>query len=695
MKSVPLFPRSAVLLAGLALIASSCAQTTAPATSVGSISAVQTVTLTLTEAATIGSINVLTQGAPNLDFQYASGGTCTVGTAYTTGQTCTVKFTFDPTHPGPRYGAVALYDNASPAKTAASIYLEGTGNGPQVIFRQAPQSTLVAPNVVSAPFSAAFDGAGNVFIPDYTSTGALREILAAGGYTTVLTLAGGFDFPTGVAVDGAGNVFVADQGNNAVKEVLAAGGYTSAITLGSGFSYPGSVAVDGAGNVFVADVGNNAVKEIFAAGGYSTVNTLGSGFSRPSSVAVDSSGNVFVADYSNEVIKEIVAAGGYTTVNTLTSASNTKLWNPIGMSLDGSGNLYFSSSDGHYAYLNELTFASGYVTVLNLLFNGYEPRFTAVDGAGNLIFTQSVFAPNSTFQVERLDFSDPPSLKFANTQAGSTSSDSPRKVTVANNGNQTLHLAEITYPADFPKQTGITSNCSPSASTLAPGSNCGLNIDFSPLPSSAIGSSTPLSEEVTLVDDSLNVANTVHSVAVSGTETFSGPTMSSPKPSSILTSTSATFTWNPGAATEFRLQLGHYVGGNLIFDSGTITTTSVAVTGLPSTGMIHARLSYLFNGTWTPIDYVYYTPTALISPAPGSTLSGSTVTFTWNPGNATAFKLQLGNYYGGGGIYGSGETTRTSVTVSNLPTNGQTIHARLSYLVSGVWKYKDYTYTAQ
>ena len=121
----------------------------------------------------------------------------------------------------------------------------------------------------------------------------------------------------------SGNVFVADYGNNAVKEILAAGGYTTVNTLGSGFNWPAwrgggrerqrlrrryrttmrsrrlwrraatprstpwaagsaspsGVAVDGSGNVFVADTGNNAVKEILAAGGYTTVNTLGSGFS--------------------------------------------------------------------------------------------------------------------------------------------------------------------------------------------------------------------------------------------------------------------------------------------------------------------------------------------------------------------------------------------------------------------------------
>jgi sugar lactone lactonase YvrE len=82
-------------------------------------------------------------------------------------------------------------------------------------------------------------------------------------------------------VDGSGNVFVVDCCSKVVKEIVAAGGYSTIERLGSGFSDPEGVAVDGAGNIFVADSGNNSVKEIVAAGGYTTVNTLGSGCKYP------------------------------------------------------------------------------------------------------------------------------------------------------------------------------------------------------------------------------------------------------------------------------------------------------------------------------------------------------------------------------------------------------------------------------
>jgi hypothetical protein len=45
-------------------------------------------------------------------------------------------------------------------------------------------------------------------------------------------------------------------GKNAVKEILAAGGYTAVNSLGSGFNGLEGGAVDSTGNVFVADSGN-------------------------------------------------------------------------------------------------------------------------------------------------------------------------------------------------------------------------------------------------------------------------------------------------------------------------------------------------------------------------------------------------------------------------------------------------------
>ncbi len=245
------------------------------------------------------------------------------------------------------------------------------------------------------PIGVAVDESGNIYVADLEHN-AVKEFLAANGYTKFNTLGGGFNGPQGVAVDGSGNVYVADTGNNAVKEMppscassscvttlisitnpagvavagsgagctvlpcatvfflgegspgvfsawlMKAGAAPVANQLASGFSGPTGIAPDGHGNVFVADTLNNAVKEIKDAGFiFSTVTTVGSGFSVPWGVAVDGSGNVFVADTGNNAVKEILAAGGYTTVNIVDGSFS----NPQGIALDGKGNVFVAGSD--------------------------------------------------------------------------------------------------------------------------------------------------------------------------------------------------------------------------------------------------------------------------------------------------------------------------------------------------------------
>jgi len=87
----------------------------------------------------------------------------------------------------------------------------------------------------------------------------------------------------------------------------------------------------------------------------------------------------------------------------------------------------------------------------------------------------------------------------------------------------------------------------------------------------------------------------------------------------------------------------------------------------------------------------------LTAPVPGSTLAGSSATFSWSAGVAgvTAYWLDIGNSPGSGDLYG-GQTTSTSQTVLNLPTDGRTLYVRLWTQINGDWGnyYIDYTFTA-
>lgn len=84
----------------------------------------------------------------------------------------------------------------------------------------------------------------------------------------------------------------------------------------------------------------------------------------------------------------------------------------------------------------------------------------------------------------------------------------------------------------------------------------------------------------------------------------------------------------------------------------------------------------------------------MLSPAPGSTLSGPTATFKWNDAAAQQYYLYIGTTLGGKDILAQDQGGSTSTTVGGLPTDGSTLYVRLwSHFTDG-WKFNDYTYTA-
>ena len=180
--------------------------------------------------------------------------------------------------------------------------------------------------------------------------------------------------------------------------------------------------------------------------------------------------------------------------------------------------------------------------------------------------------------------------------------------------------------------------------------------------------------------------------------------MVSPAPSSQLTGTSQTFTWTAGiGVSSYGLLVGTNGPGTYnLYTSGWIAGTSKTVTGLPTTGItLYVRLASMLNGVQVNTDYVYTatgvpTPATLVSPVTGSTVTGSTATFTWTPGNGvTGYALLLGTAGPGSqNLYTSGWILTTSKTVSVLPRNNTTVYVRLQSMVNGVAQSIDYVITS-
>ena len=179
-----------------------------------------------------------------------------------------------------------------------------------------------------------------------------------------------------------------------------------------------------------------------------------------------------------------------------------------------------------------------------------------------------------------------------------------------------------------------------------------------------------------------------------------GPTaraaMISPVPGSTLTGTAVTFTWTAGTGvSSYVLSVGTGPGLNNLA-SFTGTTTSYAAT-LPATGAtIYVRLTSVIGGLPQFVDYTYTEANllaAMTSPAPGSTLTAASTTFTWTAGTGvTQYSLWFGSTVGGSDLGAAPVLTVTTYTAT-LPVNGNAVHVRLWSLLGGVWQSIDYTYT--
>lgn len=216
-----------------------------------------------------------------------------------------------------------------------------------------------------------------------------------------------FRTPSGIAADAAGNLYIADSRNHTIRRISAAGAVTtlagsaqqSGNADGSGaaarFNAPFDVAVGAAGNLYVADSGNHTIRVISPAGAVTTLagaaGLAGSGdgtgpaarFNSPGGIIADAAGNLFVTDTFNHVIRRITPAGAVTTIagmaqmpgNADGNLRSARFNTPVGIALDGAGNLYVADTGNHT--IRKIT-PAGVVTTLA----GTAGSAGAVDGIG-------------------------------------------------------------------------------------------------------------------------------------------------------------------------------------------------------------------------------------------------------------------------------------------------------------------------
>ena len=431
-----------------------------------------TLSVTFGSAATLGSVSILTQGAPNLDFQATqTGTTCTVNTAYAVGANCTVGVGFTPRFSGMRIGAVVVDDDSG--NLLATGYLQGIAQGPRIIFT--PGNLTVEVSSLGRPDGVAVDGSGSLYIADSETGNVYKETVSGGAYSQS-RIASGIG-PHQLAVDGAGNLYIADSNSEQVLKEAPFGGAFIQSTIKSGLydaalSFPQGVAVDGSGNVYIGDTNNNHVLQETLWDGIYSQSTVRSGLSYPGAtglsgprgVAVDGSGNVYIADTGNDrIVKETLSQPGYTE-GTVTGGLNS----PGGVAVDGSGNVYIADT-GNDRVLMETRLDGSYVQTT--LANGLNsPHAVAVDTSGKVYIADS-----GNGRVLKIDLYNPPSLSFASSTLGLASA--AQQITLTNAGNSTLSIGSIAITGAGASSFVFSNNC---GSSLAIGATCLIHGHFTP-----------------------------------------------------------------------------------------------------------------------------------------------------------------------------------------------------------------------
>jgi large repetitive protein len=534
-----------IAFGGFSLCAS--AQTNFGSVDVGS-AATQAVTFSFAAEVKLAGIAVRTQGAANLDFTNAGGGTCATGTTYSKGAACTVKVTFKPGFAGTRDGAAVL---ESATGTAATKYLQGNGVGPkepQIAFLPAAQTTIVSPTPDAD--GMAVDGNGNVYLAIESYDTYARYPPRAAGYVakyapplrpyTETEIGSGFGSPEGIAVDGGGNLYIADFGfylvysfdehpitvyvpPNVYKETLESDGSYTQSTIGSGWSSPSGAAVDGSGNVYITDTGTpvygattspEVYKETLQSDGNYAQTAIGSGWSYPFGVAAGGNGDVYVADSGPDFASPAVykltprSGGGYTQAAIVQGLSGT-------LAVDGDGDLFIA--DGVVYKETSLSNGSYAQGVASDKSSNYGFPGLAVDAGGNLYVGYPKTTGLLSGNLDKATPDAPPALSFAATVVGSTSKDSPKVVMIANVGDAALKFSELSYPLDFPEAASVANKCT-SGTSLNPKESCAVAIDFKPIEPLGSKSSIALSESVKFTTNGLNGKTDEQTIAVSGTE---------------------------------------------------------------------------------------------------------------------------------------------------------------------------------
>jgi trimeric autotransporter adhesin len=158
------------------------------------------------------------------------------------------------------------------------------------------------------------------------------------------------------------------------------------LATSAGLLNPSDIAVDASGNIYIADTSNSRIRLVTKSTGIITTvagdGTIGytgdgglatsAGLYNPNGIAVDASGNIYIADTSNSRIRLVTKSTGIITTvagdGTIEYkgdgglATSAGLYTPNDVAVDASGNIYIADSGNHRVRL--VTKSTGIITTV-------------------------------------------------------------------------------------------------------------------------------------------------------------------------------------------------------------------------------------------------------------------------------------------------------------------------------------------
>jgi sugar lactone lactonase YvrE len=349
------------------------------------------------------------------------------------------------------------------------------------------QTTAYFASGLNEPSKMIKDAAGNLYISDTGSHHVIKETLLNGGYSQSV-IANESGMLTGLAVDAKGNVYVADQAHSALYKLTpsSSGSYTSTTLLsGSPISLPTDLALDASGNFYLLNKGGASILKLApkTGGGYTTTTVVANtGSSKALGFTLDANRTgavAYVADTENSRILAADLVHGTTSV--LITKAQGNFSEPVGISLDASGNFYVSDAgDAGVLVISQQTIGVAKVWITTGFYHTTRPAAFLLDNENlplildskqNYAFSSgnAGLVNNAVVPLGGTPIVIPITFKFAAT----TTLSSTTPVTVTTGGAQGL---------DFTQAPGGTCTRGVSISGSGPAS-CTVNVQFTPLAS--------------------------------------------------------------------------------------------------------------------------------------------------------------------------------------------------------------------